>query len=211
VNPDVTFLCPTRGHPKEFQQSMESLLELAHSENYEVLTYLDDDDPSDYPSLWHVTYIKGPRFGYPRLHEAIAKFLIPNALGRWLFVWNDNATMRTRWWDQILEEREDNAILNPDSNRSHQTGINTFPIIPREWVKLVGWAKNGANDTWFQVIGQMLGKHINVPITVEHTPTDSRTQGYDPATFFCMNNYARMGFAAGRIHEHFYAKSAHSS
>jgi hypothetical protein len=185
--------------------SVDALKATSKTGNFDILVFLDDDDTSNYPPMEHVRYYRGPRKGYPRLHECIAEHLIPHAKGRWFWLWNDDATMETPSWDVILQGVDPHIVLNPDSNFSHQSGVNTFPIVPKAWVDLVGWAKNGANDTWWQVVGQLINRHVPIHIKVKHKPTDSRTQGYDPSTFFSMENYARMGFTAGRIHQAFYA------
>jgi hypothetical protein len=201
----VSVLLPTRGRPKEFNRAVDSLLTTAENpDSIQILAYVDDDDPkkSEYP----ITVIVGPRYGYPRLYEAIGNYLIPRAKGDWLLLFNDDAHMMTKTWDTIAS-RYDNTVLCPQSpQNAHATGINVFPFVPKKWVDLVGWAQNGANDTHWQEIGKMLDRHRNVDIMIEHTPTDSRTQGYDPASFFNLRYYALMGYHAGRIHERYYAK-----
>jgi len=131
-------------------------------------------------------YVGEPR-GYARLHECIAE-LIPSANGTWLWLWNDDALMTTERWDIAIRKYPPNLVLNPDTNhQSHASGLNVFPVIPTAWVELVGWARDGANDTWWQHIGLKLGGQVNLPAFITHDRSDL-TGGHDDATR-AGNNY----------------------
>lgn len=216
----VTFLCPSRGRPESLRKSVESLRATAFDPGcFDVLVYLDDDDDLDgyiqgkNPSeLGYSTYT-GPRLGYSRLHECIANGLIPRAGGTWLWLWNDDAIMDTEHWDLKLRKHFVNRVLNPDTNhQSHATGLNVFPVIPKAWVDLVGWARNGANDTWWQIIGQLLGSHENLAVHITHDRSDltgghddatRAGNNYDPDTFWCDETQADIRADATRIAEVF--------
>lgn len=195
----VSFLCPSRGRPESLRRSIESLRSTAYDpECFEVLVYIDDDDPAgdayfDGFSDLGAYVFEGPALGYSRLHECIANRLVPYARGQWLWLWNDDAVMQTERWDVKLRKYPVNIIGNPDTNHgSHVTGLNVFPVIPRAWVDLVGWARDGANDTWWQFIGQALGVQRNLPVQVLHDRSDL-TGGHDDATR-AGNNYDPSGF-----------------
>jgi hypothetical protein len=226
MTPLVTFLCPSRGRPKSFLRMLESVQTTADDPLLaEMLVYLDDDDSTRnvYPliapsGLSRLHVVVGPRLGYARLHEVIAQQLVPKARGEWLFLWNDDAVMETKGWDTILAAQDRNSILNPRTNHpGWAQGLNVFPIVPTAWVEHVGWAKHGANDTWWQEIGKMLGRYVQLDaISVLHD-RDDLTGGHQDQTraendynyadnsFYHRETWAQMGFDAGRIFDRFLA------
>lgn len=183
-----------------------------------MLVYLDDNDPQlvHYQAIPNVVYKIGPRVGYAKLHEPIGHILVPAAQGEWLFLWNDDAVMTTRQWDYELSIRPRECVLAPTHNHfGNDKTLNVFPIVPKKWVDLVGWAKNGANDTWWQVVADMIRRSMPVPIHIHHLRSDltgdhkdqTRAENnYDSSTFWTTQNYALMGFAAGRIYQQFYQR-----
>ena len=213
----VTFLCPSRGRPISLAKSIASIRDTATDPNcFEVLVFLDSDDPSlqEYRGTIHpkATYVIGERVGYSRLHEVIGDALVPLAKGTWFFVWSDDAYMQRPNWDATLSAMPVDCVINPKTNHDGwASGLNVFPIVPNTWVSTAGWARNGANDTWWQVIGDLLGRHhptqeIEVlhdrsDLTGNHDDATRAGNNYDSNTFFSLDNYARMGFAAGRIHQ----------
>jgi len=232
----VTFLCPSRGRPESLRKSIESLRRTAYDPTcFDVLVYLDDDDPTldEYlagskESLVlgdadvrvfrprneaRVGLVVGDPLGYARLNECIADRLIPAARGQWLWLWNDDAIMDTEGWDIQIRKHPINCVLNPDTNhQSHATGLNVFPAVPKAWVDLVGWARNGANDTWWQYIGQMLRAQVNISVYVTHDRSDltgghddatRAGNNYDSSTFYTAETQAAMRADAERIAEVF--------
>lgn len=210
----ITFFMPTRHRPSLAQKSIEALVKTCSRDpfaTFEVLGYVDDDDPQQEAYIEAFkpfgTHIVGKRYKYPDLHMCVMEKLLPFAQGEWLCFWNDDAVINTYGWDETLRKEQPDYVLCPDTPQSAHGGApNTFPITPRKWVDLVGWAKNGANDTWWEVVGKMITRHKNIDWFIEHKPTDSSKQGYDSSTFFNMDTYAKMGFAAGRIQQKFYAR-----
>jgi hypothetical protein len=214
----IAFICPTRGRPDKFAASVLSLYEKAHRTfDYVVFAYIDNDDPrkAEYTQTTHTQFVTGPRFGYSGLHEAITLYLIPMTKDYdWIFLWNDDAIMMTESWDVVISGINPDYVLCPVTNHgTHVEGINVFPVIPRQWIDLVGWARNGANDTWWQVIGQMLNRQRVIPVAIKHNRDDltktSKDQtraenNYDSKSFFTPETYGRLGWAAGRIYQALY-------
>lgn len=215
-----TFLTPSRGRPESLRQSIESLRSNAYDTAcFEVLAYVDRDDPEldAYRlldrDLVNLRLVVGEPRGYARLHECIADGLIPRARGQWLWLWNDDALMTTDRWDVRLRRHPLNVVLNPDTNHdSHASGLNVFPVVPKAWVDLVGWARNGANDTWWQFVGQMLAAQVNLDVFVTHDRSDltgghddetRAGNNYDPDTFWCGETQAEIRADALRIAEVF--------
>jgi hypothetical protein len=218
-DPLVTLLCPTRGRPKSFDRSIQSLVDTATDHTrLHVLAYLDEDDNTkdQYTPRSSVFYFTGPRYGYANLHLAIRERLLPHIAGKWVFLWNDDAIMNSQRWDDVLMEVSDDLVINPRTNHEGwYNGLNVFPIIPTKWVQLVGWSQNGANDTWWQIIGGFLDRHRQTPeidithdrddLTGGHQDDTRAGNDYDPSTFYTLQMYANMGLHAGRIYQKFYA------
>jgi hypothetical protein len=218
-----SFLTPSRGRPESLRRSIASLLDNAYDPMcFEVLVYVDLDDPhfhayhdqlSDLGISKQITLIAGEPLGYARLHECIAYGLVPHARGQWLWLWNDDAEMTTPKWDVRLRRHPINSVLNPDTNhQSHATGLNVFPVVPKAWVDLVGWSRDGATDTWWQFIGNHLNAHRNLDVYVVHDRSDltgghddatRAGNNYNPDTFWCDETQAEIRADALRIAEVF--------
>lgn len=220
--PLVTFLCPSRGRPESLRKSIESLRAMAYDpECFEVHVYVDNDDACldeykdiDSPNEGVWLYQADP-LGYSRLHQTISAGLIaiePDS--PWLWLWNDDALMTTERWDIKLRKYPPNLVLNPDTNhQSHATGLNVFPVVPTAWVELVGWARDGANDTWWQFIAQHLqGGQVDLPVYITHDRNDltgghdddtRAGNNYDPSTFWSDATQAEILADAMRIKEVF--------
>ena len=197
----VSFMCPSRGRPESFLRSMESISNRAQDSScFEVLVWLDNDDETarEYPRLPYVKYFTGARVGYARLNEVV-NILARTACGRWLFLWNDDVVVRTDNWDVVLSGIEPTIVGNPMHNHG-SSGLCVFPIVPRAWVDQIGhFALDGANDTWWQKIGEINGTLRPVPITLFHDRSDltgnhddqtRRENNYDPATFWAEDTQA---------------------
>lgn len=151
------------------EKSIASLRENAHrSDLVEVLVAIDPDDPETagaeigWPSQRLVT---AERFGYSRLHEYY-NWLASRARGEWLFLWNDDAIMRTPGWDRIIE-RQPPGVLWPQTN--DQPGCNVFPVWPRQWFTTLGHVSLSPHcDSWVQDLGQALGVQRFIPVHVFH-------------------------------------------
>src|SRR4051812_35793729 len=97
MRPMVSFVVPSRERPELLRQSIASLGE----GDFEVIVRIDDDDPllGGYLDLDQV--IVGPRHGYGALQNYYDE-LAAQARGDWLFLWNDDALMRTPDWLDVV-------------------------------------------------------------------------------------------------------------
>jgi hypothetical protein len=76
------------------------------------------------------------RFGYKKL-QYYYNLLAKSADADWLFVWNDDATMDTQGWDQIITSHTGQfLLLSVITHGEHPYSI--FPIIPKVWLQLLG-------------------------------------------------------------------------
>jgi hypothetical protein len=122
----------------------------------EILVALDNDDPQ----LEEYSYIKGitrysmERHGYQNLHEYY-NFLAKASSGHWIMLGNDDATMLTPDWVDIIEEQDHSkpVVLNVWNEQD-----NLFPIISRPWYEATGhFAGNTHADSWIQQTAELIG------------------------------------------------------
>lgn len=160
-------------------RSIRSLRELA-SAPIEVLLRVDDDEMYLPPIGLEDQLIVGPRVGYEQMHLMYGE-LAKRACGSWLFLWNDDALMRTSCWNDVVDEHDHDRILNPATN--HGPGVTPFPLVPRWMVERLGhFSLNRHCDSWWEEIGRRLACLVDVPIDVFHDRADL-TGGNDDATY----------------------------
>ena len=119
--------------------------------------------------------------GYEQLNVYV-NLLAHSSTGNWLFLWNDDALMQTKGWDDIVESYDGQfKCLAPKDNHDHPFAI--FPLIPADWFTLCdAWSINAQNDTWVSVIARMNGIFERVDIEILHDRADL-TGGNDDETF----------------------------
>jgi hypothetical protein len=172
----ISALLPSRGRLASLVVSVGSLVTTAsRPENVEVLVMGDPDDIASIPAAWRYpaprqvrAWIAPERYGYGRLHEYY-NALAARAGGDWLLIWNDDATMLTDGWDEIIEAAGP-AVLWLEANHSPQA--NMFPAWPRAWYEAAGRVSGSPHcDSWLQLLGGLLGQR-RVPVQVAHHRAD---------------------------------------
>ena len=114
-NSVISIILPTRGRTDgALQDSIKSLLENAtNPELIEVMLGVDDDDKesldwvnneaADFVKTWGCA-CKAKVFqplGYEQLNVYV-NLLCHSSTGNWLFLWNDDALMQTKGWDEVV-------------------------------------------------------------------------------------------------------------
>lgn len=163
---------PTRGRPELAKQSIESL----GKGSYEVLVYLDWDDPTFYKyQLKGCRVSTGGRHGYGALHNYY-NLLAAQSRGDWILLFNDDAIMETPNWVDIISKYD--HTIPQVLNVWNENGDNLFPLISRKWYEIVGhYSRNPHVDSWVQLIGQRLGIQVYVPgIKITHQGEDLHDQ-----------------------------------
>jgi Glycosyl transferase family 2 len=166
----ISVLVPSRERPELLARSIDSLGE----GELEVLVRVDEDDPrldgyARFPRLE-----VGPHHGYEGLHHYYNE-LAERASGDWLLVWNDDATMETRDWIDVVRSYDGKmAVLNPTTNHENwEIDMNVFPILPRKMVELIGHLSlSNHNDSWVEFVARDAGIMVRVPISIHHDRAD---------------------------------------
>jgi hypothetical protein len=158
VSKIVSVLLPTRGRVKKLAESLESLERtVTNIADVEVLVRVDIDDPTTFdfltkqPHKFDLGVIHGPRGnGYADLHLMYNR-LCEVSKGRFLFLWNDDATMLTPGWDVEIGRHDDGKPCYVTSKLVDSRGRDNwlFPIVHRTWFEATGhFSMSPHNDTY---------------------------------------------------------------
>lgn len=156
--PYVSFLLPSRKRVEACKSSIEALwITASDKTSFEVLLAFDDDDTESRDAVVSfcdqigVAYkvITSERHGYKNLHMYY-NALCEIASGETLWLWNDDAFMKTESWDVVLRAHSDNVHVL-DFKNNHYPFI--FPLVPAKYIKTMGhFSLQAHNDTWIEVI-----------------------------------------------------------
>ena len=144
----ISIILPTRGRTGgALEDSLTSLLENANTpQRIEIMLGVDDDDKEtiDWVNNKAADFVKPfgcackakifSPLGYEQLNVYV-NLLAHSSTGNWLFLWNDDALMQTKGWDDIVESYDGQfKCLAPKDNHDHPFAI--FPLIPADWFTL---------------------------------------------------------------------------
>ncbi len=176
MTPKISMLLPARGRPANLKLSVESVFDLAAKpDEIEVLVRLDDDDPYlakevEILRVWsvrHVSLYTGARLGYHRMHDYYNR-LAQEAVGDWLFFWNDDIELRTQDWDRLLHEAPLFSVQFPRRDTVKHADP-TIPVVGRPIYEAVGRLSGNAYcDAWVSDISGYAGTSINRDDIVFH-------------------------------------------
>jgi hypothetical protein len=184
----ISVLCPSRGRPESLCRSVDSLLGLAADPGtVRVLVAADPDDDSTLIDADRKmgnkasVHLMPERFGYSQLHRYY-NYLAGIAAGEWLMVWNDDALMLTRGWDEIVHAQQPGALW---LTANHAPGGNFFPVFPAAWARAWGHVALVANiDVWIQEVAARAGRMWKIPVEVFHDRFDvTGNEANDDATY----------------------------
>lgn len=181
---DISVLLPTRGRKEMLLNSVKSLIDTATDITRVQFMFgfdNDDKDSLEYAKQEVFSYMddKGAKYlslsfdpiGYERLHEYV-NVLAGYSHAKWLFFWNDDATMQTQGWDdRIMAHDGEFAVLRVKTHKEHPYSI--FPIVPCEWYRLLGHlSQHQLSDAWLSQVAYLLDIMKNVDIEVLHDRHD---------------------------------------
>ena len=174
----ISILIPTRKRFEMFTKSISSLYNNCSSiDNFEVLVATDNDDEETTSKIkdffthkTNLKYFTYERQYYYGFHHYIND-LYNHAEGEFLFLWGDDAVMKSKDWDlEILNYSDKFCMLSPkvDNMESYwrDQGV-LFPIIPKKWVDITGvFSLSPSCDSWADVLSKKLGIFTNLESVV---------------------------------------------
>lgn len=180
----ISILIPTRKRPQRLESAIMSLVDLAESpKNLEFILGIDNDDTDTQQYVKDsliekldskgvdVTALGFERLGYHRLHDYL-NAMVKHATGDWVIFLNDDAVMKSKFWDQQIRHYDGQfKCLAFDTHNHHPYSI--WPIIPREWVEYLGVVSNHHMfDAVISQIAYMLDIMERTTIQAEHQRFD---------------------------------------
>lgn len=186
----ASILLPTRGRAALACKAMDSLLQtVAEPAHIEFMLGMDHDDKEqgDQVIAWcrehqvNFQALEFPRLGYKNLHQynnVLARF----SSGSWLMIWNDDLTMLTHNWDDVLHDHIGRfLVFDPkamNSAKRFQHGL--FPIVPRKWLTTLGHLSVSPHcDTYMFFVADGLNARRSGPFRVYHDRFDETGNNND--------------------------------
>jgi hypothetical protein len=180
----IAVLMPTRARTDAFSRSLFSLINQAdHLDDIQFILGIDNDDTI---GLTHFTEVIQPELderninyqalGFERLGYAGLNIyynsLAEHSDADWLFVWCDDAIMKTAGWDQrITECTGEFKLLKVHTHNEHPYSI--FPIVPAEWREVTGYiSKHQLIDTEVSHLAYLLDLMKIIEVDVTHDRHD---------------------------------------
>lgn len=177
----ISLLLPTRQRPAQLKRLVDSVNATRASELIELVTYIDDDDPSyddvELDITWH--RVGGGRHidglvnlseMWNRCYEAAAGDIVMHC--------GDDIVFRTEGWDfevaQTFNAYPDRIVFafgRDGIQDGHNFGTHGF--IHRNWIDAVGYLfpplfVSDFNDTFLNDVAKKIGRHVEIPIFTEH-------------------------------------------
>jgi hypothetical protein len=146
---NVAVLLPTRGRTTSLTRSVISIVEQSkNSDQIQLLFGFDNDDSvgikhfeeviqpylDDHDVAYEAQVFTSMGYeGLNRYYNHLAKI----ADADWLFVWNDDAVMETKGWDQVIAKYTGEfKLLKVHTHNEHPYSI--FPIVSKLWFDALG-------------------------------------------------------------------------
>ena len=176
----ISLLLPTRQRPRQLARLVNSVDCTARRPDLiEIVTYIDDDDPSYDDLALPVEWVK---VRGPRHHDGLVNLSVKwnecyaACSGDIIMHCGDDIVFRTDHWDDVVR-----GAFPPDriafvfGDDGYQTGNNfgTHGFIHRKWIDAVGYLfpplfVSDFNDTFLNDVSKRIGRHFEVPIFTEH-------------------------------------------
>lgn len=174
----ISILCPTRNRPENIQRLYDSIARTADKE-FEMILYVDNDDPS-YDSLaLPLTLIRGERIVLSEMWNQCAKY----ALADIVMYGADDIVFCTPHWDTIVKKEfakfDDKIafVFGRDGHSPYDGAYGTHGFVHKNWIAALGYVcppyfSGDFSDTWMNEIASAVGRHVYVDLLIEHLHPD---------------------------------------
>jgi hypothetical protein len=189
----VTVMLPTRQRVGLLERTVRSLLDNASDPKIiEIAIAYDDNDTVTHDflnsSAWQelvdqyqapVQIFQTEAWGYAQLHNYY-NLLAKNARGQWLFLWNDDAVMKSPNWETHIREQQDFMGLLHMATENFRNELTLFPLVPQRWLDVFGTLSLcNLCDSWIQDICHPINAVRSIPPIVFHDRFDVTGNNFD--------------------------------
>ncbi len=186
--PLVSVFIVTRKRAKSLIQALDSLISLSHNQSSIEFVIKADEDDLDTINIVRNTQTKFPFLnfkliitprgkGYAEMHNWL-NIMAKEASGDWIFIFNDDARMKSDRWDEILLNvygqpawfgMDDVCLLIGKMLPNPTYG---FPFLRRKVFDILGHiCLSPLGDTWLYTIMVAISAYGSIPILVDHLET----------------------------------------
>lgn len=188
----IAVLLPTRSRTDALTSSVTSIVNLADNISHLQLIFGFDND--DQIGLNHFRTVIQPfldqhdvsyeaqafkSMGYAGLNRYY-NHLAKSTSADWLFVWNDDAVMKTKGWDTVIEQYTGQfKLLKVHTHNDHPYSI--FPIVPRAWYDLMTHlSRHQMIDAELSQLAFLLDVMQVIEVDVVHNQVELTKDATDP-------------------------------
>lgn len=182
----ISLLVPSRGRASHLALAYDTAEELCRGpeDAFEMVCYLDDDDPEDYGWVVEGTnpktgkqrrikVVNGPRIILSDMWNKCAEW----AEGDIFMVFADDVQFRTFGWNELVEQafgRYVDKIMLAYGFDGRHTDFGTHPFVHRRWFEILGYVTppyfcSDFGDSWMNDVAEMLNRRVYIPgLFTEH-------------------------------------------
>lgn len=174
----ISIIHPSRSRPELAEDTCRKWLSnAANPENIEYIFSIDADDPKtdDYLLMFKVWFAQEVTVWIGLNGSAVNAInnAVKEATGDILIVVSDDFSCPKKWDTELLKHIGDRTDFVAKTQDGLQNWLITLPIMDREYYNRLGYIYNPDYnhlfcDTEMTVVGDLLGKTINIPILFPH-------------------------------------------
>lgn len=194
MQPRISILLPTRGRTTALENSLHTLMSKASKpDEIEILLGMDYDDVETMtwveqnivPKYPQIILHKFQPLGYANIN-VYTNTLAGLAIGYWMMFWNDDMTMNTDGWDDIIDQHRNHPmplLRFQVENFNHPFAL--VPVLKWEWFKVLGSVSYYSHiDRFVYNVIMNIGQDflVNIPAYITHDRADL-TGNNDDETF----------------------------
>lgn len=161
VKSTISILLPTRKREVGLIAAVTSLRAFCKSANLQFCVRVDDDDTGldygFYAERLGLDLQVGPRWGYKQMHRYYDE-LAARAIGTMLLIWNDDMTMLTPGWDQLLLQHKKKLRIQYLKRDCLIGSVDTTcPAFPKRLFDVLGHTSGNCHvDSWLDYVSEQV-------------------------------------------------------
>ena len=176
----ISVILASRGRLNSLLKTLDSIIDKCKNiENIEILIKIDDDDLETINGLesydkkeFIKIIVSDKKGGYSSLDEFYNE-LYENTIGEFVFFMNDDATIMTENWDELIEPFKGQFVCL-HNNQTYPFGmVSLFPVVSKKILDVIGHAtKSVFYDGYLLSVLDGLNLFKNIDLSIHHIVID---------------------------------------